>query len=98
MCTYTIYGCTVVGADNYAPYATNIAGMCQYGGCNDTEANNYNPTATYNDGSCTYPLIGCTVRGERSKHRRPPASAGAIAALMRAASSAVGPRIERRKT
>ena len=79
MCTYTIYGCTVAGADNYAPYVTNIAGMCQYGGCNDTEANNYNPTATYNDGSCTYPLIGCTVRAERSKHRRTHASAGSIA-------------------
>ena len=60
-CDYTVYGCTVKGADNYAPYATNIAGMCQYGGCNDTEASNYNPTATYNNGACTYPLIGCTV-------------------------------------
>ena len=42
-CTYDVYGCSDINADNYLSYVTQpTPGMCQYGGCNDTDATNFN--------------------------------------------------------
>ena len=57
-------GCTVTGACNYDPNATDNDGSCEYtscAGCMDVTACNYDSTATLTDGSCEFTsCAGCT--------------------------------------
>ena len=62
---YEIYwGCMDSSANNYADWANEDDGSCNYQieGCTDDAALNYNPEADLNDGSCEYEkeVWGCT--------------------------------------
>lgn len=51
-------GCTVSGATNFDPLATDDDGSCIIEGCTDEEAENYNAAATSDDGSCEFLITG----------------------------------------
>lgn len=62
---FEIPGCTLSGAMNYNPYATDDDGSCVWppvSGCTDATACNYDPDSEVDNGTCVYtayPWIGC---------------------------------------